>query len=71
MKIARASLSIVRCVRVLQVLLDSSVVDADDEQDEGDASNTCLRLGAKQPVRAIIDAIQVRTFTVTRCRQGG
>ena len=46
----------------MQVLVDSAGVDADDEEDEADASKTCLRLGAKEPLRAIVDAVQVRNL---------
>lgn len=54
------------CRRLRQVLLDTEGVDANDEEDEGDASNTFLRLGAKEPLRAIIDAVQVRAERSSR-----
>ena len=53
----------VACCRLLrQVLLDTEGVDANDEEDEGDASKVFLRLGAKEPLRAIIETVQVRAF---------
>ena len=41
-----------------QVLLDSSSVAADDDEDEGDSSKTCLRLGAKPVLKALLDTVQ-------------
>lgn len=58
--------SVACCGLPLQVLLDAAGIDADEEEDEGDSSNTCLRLGARAPLRAIVDAVQVRIFSTAQ-----
>lgn len=41
-----------------QSLKDSSSVAADDDEDEGDASKTCLRLGAKPVLKGLFEIVQ-------------